>query len=114
MTTTNLLTSTLPKWFPVSPANRRLDYDNDDNYQSYLVDSDGNSYEPYAMAWRYLGMYIDCDVQQEYSNDGDYDGSDVYRNRQRQRRTTTAAPIFLLILFSLSMHFSFVSWSCSC
>ncbi|OEU21829.1 hypothetical protein FRACYDRAFT_231975 [Fragilariopsis cylindrus CCMP1102] len=89
MTTTNLLTSTLPKWFPVSPAKRRLDYDNDDNYQSYLVDSDGNSYEPYAMAWRYLGMYIDCDVQQEYNNDGDYDGSDVYRNRQRQRRTTT-------------------------
>ncbi|MGK3740976.1 MAG: hypothetical protein ACI8RD_010677 [Bacillariaceae sp.] len=73
------MTTTLP----VSPAKRKLDYDNDDNYQSYLVDSDGNSYEPYAMAWRYLGMYIDCDVQQEY-NDDDYDESDVYRRKKRR------------------------------
>lgn len=29
---------------------------------SYLVDASGNPYEPYALSWRYLGMYIDCDV----------------------------------------------------
>jgi hypothetical protein len=26
----------------------------------YFVDSYGNEYESYAMAWRYLGMYMDC------------------------------------------------------
>ena len=33
-------------------------YDSDGTL--YLVDSDGNEYEPYATAWRYLGMFIDC------------------------------------------------------
>lgn len=33
-----------------------------DNYNSYLVDSSGNAYEPYSLAWRYLGLYIDCDI----------------------------------------------------
>jgi hypothetical protein len=33
-----------------------------DNKQSFFVDSSGNQYEPYALAWRYLGMYMDCDV----------------------------------------------------
>jgi hypothetical protein len=29
---------------------------------SYLVDGNGNPYEPYALSWRYLGMYVDCDL----------------------------------------------------
>jgi len=33
-----------------------------DDYTSYLVDKKGNEYESYSLAWRYLGMYIDCDV----------------------------------------------------
>jgi hypothetical protein len=35
------------------------------DYTSYLVDKDGNEYEPYSLAWRYLGMYLDCDVDKE-------------------------------------------------
>lgn len=35
---------------------------NDDQQSSYLVDDEGNEYEPYSLAWRYLGMYIDCDL----------------------------------------------------
>eukprot|EP00957_Ditylum_brightwellii_P159706 12155859-Ditylum_brightwellii.AAC.1 len=31
------------------------------DYTSLLVDRAGNQYEPYSLAWRYLGMYIDCD-----------------------------------------------------
>ena len=27
----------------------------------YFVDSSGNEYESYALAWRYLGIFIDCD-----------------------------------------------------
>lgn len=50
----------------------RLLYDNDD-YQSYLVDGNGVEYEEsYALAWRYLGMYIDCDIE---SSNEDEDGS---------------------------------------
>mmetsp|Transcript_27570 Transcript_27570/g.60689 ORF Transcript_27570/g.60689 Transcript_27570/m.60689 type:complete len:676 (-) Transcript_27570:323-2350(-) len=78
----------LPEWVvPVAPMakldhvrNRNL-YDADD-YDSYLVDSKGNQYEPYSMAWRYLGMYIDCDIQQEGGND--YDESNIYRKLTRQ------------------------------
>jgi hypothetical protein len=29
---------------------------------SYLVDGNENPYEPYALSWRYLGMYVDCDL----------------------------------------------------
>ncbi|CAB9531194.1 expressed unknown protein (Partial), partial [Seminavis robusta] len=49
---------------PHTTLHRILNEDNDDSSASIvLVDSDGEEYEPYAMAWRYLGMYMDCDVQ---------------------------------------------------
>ena len=35
----------------------------DDASSFYLVDKDGNEYEPYSLAWRYLGMYVDCDME---------------------------------------------------
>ena len=80
------LLSKLPKWVtaPAAPMpkwhndnrNRDLEYDVE-NYESYLVDSNGNQYEPYSMAWRYLGMYIDCDIQQEGGED--VDESNIYR-----------------------------------
>ena len=31
---------------------------NDQDFQSLLVDKDGNEYDPYSLAWRYLGLYI--------------------------------------------------------
>jgi len=78
---------------PITPNTNILDYrrdlgSDDDNDQSYLVDKDGNEYEPYSMAWRYLGMYIDCDVQQQEYDDEDIDESDV--NRRQRRRTIIA------------------------
>jgi hypothetical protein len=45
--------------------NRGLNDKND--YNSYLVDGDGNAYEPYSLAWRYLGIFIDCGDQQDES-----------------------------------------------
>jgi hypothetical protein len=55
-------------------AGRQLGKDNDKN--SYFVDADGNAYEPYAMAWRYLGLFIDC------SSDSDEHGKQQ-RNKRR-------------------------------
>jgi hypothetical protein len=53
---------------------------NDEDYSSYLVDKDGNEYEPYSLAWRYLGMYIDCDdADQEESNEDDQESDDEKR-----------------------------------
>jgi len=43
---------------------RRLD-------DSYLVDNDGNAYPSYSLAWRYLGMFIDCDNNRRQLEDGD-------------------------------------------
>jgi len=37
-------------------ARRRLEGES----SSYLVDEDGNEYEPYSLAWRYLGLFLDC------------------------------------------------------
>jgi hypothetical protein len=42
--------------------------ESDEARASYLVDKNGNAYEPYSLAWRYLGMYIDCDVDQVNGN----------------------------------------------
>jgi hypothetical protein len=28
----------------------------------YMQDDQGNKYATYSMSWRYLGMYIDCDL----------------------------------------------------
>jgi hypothetical protein len=47
--------------FPLQDVDERV-LGSQDNKQSYFVDSSGNEYEPYALAWRYLGMYMDCDV----------------------------------------------------
>ena len=51
-------------------SNRKLDVDNGD---SYLVDQDGEEYEPYSLAWRYLGMFIDCEDDTDEDQDGDQD-----------------------------------------
>jgi hypothetical protein len=51
---------------------------------SYLVDADGNAYDPYSLAWRYLGMYIDCDLDESASYFSSYVGTDdVFRTRRR-------------------------------
>jgi hypothetical protein len=55
--------------------------DEDNNGKStYLVDANGNAYEPYALSWRYLGMYADCDLTIAM---GDMDGLNR-RHRGRQ------------------------------
>ena len=43
--------------------NQQGDDDNSNDQESYFTDpKTGQAYEPYSLAWRYLGMYMDCDV----------------------------------------------------
>jgi hypothetical protein len=47
------------------PQHRKLAGDQkegENQFVSYLVDKDGKEYEPYSLAWRYLGMHIDCET----------------------------------------------------
>lgn len=46
-----------------SVASRRLDGGSDDQPQQYLFDEDGNAYDSYSLAWRYLGVFIDCELE---------------------------------------------------
>lgn len=59
-------------------SNRKLDVDNGD---SYLVDQDGEEYEPYSLAWRYLGMFIDCE---DDTDDDGVDGVDGDQDEERR------------------------------
>ena len=45
----------------------------------YIVNSNGNTFQAYGLAWRYLGMFIDCDIG------GDDDDGNMFQNFQRQR-----------------------------
>ena len=38
---------------------------NDEGINAYLQDEHGNDYDPYSTAWRYLGVYTDCDISTE-------------------------------------------------
>ncbi|KAL7577309.1 hypothetical protein ACA910_002048 [Epithemia clementina (nom. ined.)] len=44
---------------------RRLEDYDDSHWSEYLVDKHGNSYEPYSLAWRFLGMFTDCDLNDD-------------------------------------------------
>ncbi|KAL7533736.1 hypothetical protein ACHAXR_005409 [Thalassiosira sp. AJA248-18] len=66
-------------------VHRRPNHDrllgSNDNFQSLLVDKHGNEYDPYSLAWRYLGLYMDCDVNDanaEWNQDND---NDMHRRR---------------------------------
>lgn len=52
----------IPVSFTRNLADNGRELESQDDVNSYLVDRKGNEYEPYALAWRYLGMYIDCDL----------------------------------------------------
>lgn len=62
--------------------NRRNLGSNDESSTSYLVDEDGNEYEPYSLAWRYLGMYMDCDLEDDDANEDDDDNDDDGEERR--------------------------------
>jgi len=76
----------IPEWMapvaPVGKLNHGINRNLGEDYESYLVDSNGNQYEPYSMAWRYLGAYIDCDIQQKSGDD--YGESNIYRKLTTQ------------------------------
>jgi hypothetical protein len=59
------------------------DEDNKDGKSTFLVDANGNAYEPYALSWRYLGMYADCDLTYAMR---EIDGLNRRRRRQRGRQ----------------------------
>ena len=56
--------------------------ESNDNQGSYLVDENGDAYEPYSLAWRYLGMYVDCDPNEDSRNDQDDHDQDDHEQRK--------------------------------
>lgn len=61
--------------------------ENDDSFQSHLVDSKGDEYDPYSLSWRYLGVYIDCDVEAMIDGEDDnYDEGESPDDRKFRRR----------------------------
>lgn len=62
---------------------------NDQNSNHYLVvDKDGVEYDPYSLAWRYLGIYMDCDID-TVNNGGERSGGDNdnnHNNKDARRR----------------------------
>jgi hypothetical protein len=74
------------------PPPRGLNDKNND-YNSYLVDGDGNAYEPYSLAWRYLGIFMDCedDEQDESGSDEDRRLSSDDRGKGCARKVLWAA-----------------------
>lgn len=86
--TSSSSSSSRPLWF-THPKDRLLGEDgnnNDNSQSSYLADSDGNAYEPYSTAWRYLGMYIDCDIEDDDSSNSRYSYNDGGVNRRRAQQ----------------------------
>lgn len=63
---------------------RGLGSNDADYYSTYIVDKNGNEYEPYSLAWRYLGMYMDCDPQ-DYADD-DYEEDDAQGDDEERRK----------------------------
>lgn len=50
--------------------------------QYLLMDKDGITYDPYSLAWRYLGIYIDCDINAISTTGG---GDDNDHNRAHRQ-----------------------------
>ena len=44
------------------------------DFQSILVNKDGVEYDPNSLAWRYLGLYVDCDDRDDGGDDQGQDG----------------------------------------
>ncbi|KAL3936388.1 MAG: hypothetical protein SGARI_002576, partial [Bacillariaceae sp.] len=91
MTTTKDASSRASGFFSPPTMNfnipRALESNDNDGQGSYLVDGDGNAYDAYSLAWRYLGMYIDCDVDDANSDISSYvGGDDVYRKQRKNRK----------------------------
>lgn len=88
--------------------------ESNDEYTDVLVDDDGNEYEPYSLAWRYLGMFIECEEQDD---DDDDDGDDRRRhlssddgnNNGCARKVLWAAVSRMLVLYIEFVCFSFLS-----
>ena len=51
----------------------RRSLESNDDYESLLVDANGNKYDPDRLAWRYLGIYKDCSDDGEDDEGGDDD-----------------------------------------
>lgn len=62
----------------VQPIQRRLDH--------YLEsDKDGNEYDPYSLSWRYLGVFMDCDIEAVNAAAAAAAGNNDENNRQRRQ-----------------------------
>jgi hypothetical protein len=66
-----------------------------------FVDSSGTAYEPYSLAWRYLGMYIDCEEENE--KDGDRRRLSNDNKNECTRKLLWAAVSFRVPLLALSV-----------
>lgn len=60
---------------------RFLSESNDYQYENHFIDQDGNEYDPYSLAWRYLGLYVDCaDYYQNNGGNNNVDRRDLSGN----------------------------------
>ncbi|KAG7374216.1 hypothetical protein IV203_013311 [Nitzschia inconspicua] len=62
------------------------DNQNNNGQSSYLVNANGDAYDPYSLAWRYLGMYIDCDIDEhsQSNSNGGKDKRQLQNSNQRR------------------------------
>jgi len=66
----------IPELHTVHRRAKQRGLEGEKNYQNYLVDKDGVEYDPYSLAWRYLGLYIDCNAD---NGDDDHDNHNNHR-----------------------------------
>ncbi|KAL7544140.1 hypothetical protein ACHAWF_007534 [Thalassiosira exigua] len=60
---------------------RRRSLGSNDDYESLLVDGRGNRYDTDSLAWRYLGVYVDCEDDDDDGGGGGGGSGDHRRRR---------------------------------
>mmetsp|Transcript_37366 Transcript_37366/g.55682 ORF Transcript_37366/g.55682 Transcript_37366/m.55682 type:complete len:640 (-) Transcript_37366:155-2074(-) len=89
--TTSKDSSTTTTTTPAVVASHRHLGGSGDGDNNYLVDSSGNSYPSYSLAWRYLGLFIDCSSNNNNNNNRRHLDDNNENNNACQRKLLWAA-----------------------